>query len=460
MEVKGKRVAVVGLGTSGKALARWLMQRGARVSVSESKPEAEFTGWLRENGRGLVGTEFGGNTEAFIRKSEIVAVSPGIPLSIGPLAASARAGIPVVGELELVLADCPARVVAITGTNGKTTTASLLGHVLRAGGVRSSVAGNIGIPASEAVGRATAGHVLVLEVSSFQLDTAPSFRPSVGILLNITPDHLDRYRSFEEYARAKEAVFSNQRDDDTAILNRADPRAGALAPSLKGRVRWFNAAGDEQDGMGTSGGWLTRTQDGKRERIMPASQVSLPGPHNLENALAACEAAAQLGVDSRSLADGLRSFPGVEHRLEPAGGIGQVQFVNDSKATNAEALAKALQSFTDPVVLIAGGRDKNLEFGNLKPLVAGRVKEAVLIGEAAEKLESAWQGAVSMRRAAGLEEAVGKAYEAARPKGIVLLSPGCASYDMFRDFEDRGRQFRTAVSRLMAKVAQEARSAG
>lgn len=232
-----------------------------------------------------------------------------------------------------------------------------------------------------------------------------------------------------------------------------------MSARIKSRVRWFNSKGPESAGTGVSEGWIVRQDGEMREKIMPAAQLPLRGPHNLENALAACEAAREAGVDAASLADGLKSFAGVEHRLEPAGSIGQVVFINDSKATNVEAMEKALQSFPERVVLIAGGRDKNLDFRSARELAAERVKQAILIGEAAEKIAASWQGAVPLSKAETLEEAVGRAYEVTRPRGTVLLSPGCASFDMFLNFEDRGRKFRTAVSKLAASVTHGERVA-
>ncbi|MEK7767634.1 MAG: UDP-N-acetylmuramoyl-L-alanine--D-glutamate ligase, partial [bacterium] len=325
-------------------------------------------------------------------------------------------------------------------------------------GSGSVIAGNIGIPVSQVVDEVGEGHVLVLEVSSYQLDAAPSFRPRVGVLLNITPDHLDRYPSFEAYAASKASVFANQGPDDLAVLNRSDPRCAALAPGLRARVRWFDSSSAGIEGSGVEDGWVVLCEGGRRTRVLRVAELPLPGAHNLENALAACAAAAALGASARGLAEGVRSFAGVEHRLEPAGTVGNVRFVNDSKATNVASLEKALASFPVPVVLIAGGRDKNLDFGRVRDLVGARAKAVVLIGEAGPKIEAAWRGAVRLETAPTLEAAVERAHELAAPEGIVLLSPGCASFDMFRNFEDRGRCFREAVRRLAARLTLEARA--
>jgi len=458
MNLEGKRVTVVGLGLSGSALVKLLAARGALVGVSEARPQTGFEHWLKINASLLERTEFGGHTEAFLVSSDLVVLSPGVRPDLAPVAAAAQRGVSIVGELEVALDGCPARVAAVTGTNGKTTTTALLGHLLATAGVPSTVAGNIGIPVSGVVDDVGAGHVLVLEVSSFQLDTAHSFRPSVAVLLNVTPDHQDRYPSLDTYAASKARIFANQGPADYAILNRGDERCAALAPSLKARVRWFDAASGSIEGAGVEDGWLSLCEGGRITRVLPAGDLPIPGRHNLENALAAAAAAAALGVAPGALAAGLRTFRGVEHRLEPVGEVGDVRFVNDSKATNTDAMEKALLAFPEPVVLIAGGRDKNLDFTKLADLVAKRVRTAILIGEAAGKIEAAWRGAVPIRMAGSLEEAVETGYELARPKGVVLLSPGCASYDMFKNFEDRGRRFREAVKRLASRGGSRARA--
>ncbi len=456
--LEGKRVTVVGLGLSGSALVKWLASRGALVGVSESKAATGFQHWLRVNQGLLERTEFGGHTEAFLLSSDLIVVSPGVRTDLPALASAARHGVPVVGELEVALTDSRARVVAVTGTNGKTTTTALLGHLLETAGLDVTVAGNIGVPVSQVVDEIGEGHLLVLEVSSFQLDTAPSFHPHVALLLNVTPDHQDRYPDFEVYAKSKASIFARQGPGDFAILNRRDPRCAALAPGLASRVRWFDARDGRIEGAGVEAGWIVLCDGGQQARIMPTADLPLRGEHNLENALAAAEAAAALGVGPALLAEGLRSFRGVEHRLEPAGTVGQVVFINDSKATNVDAMQKALESFSEPVVLIAGGRDKNLDFTKIRALVGRAARAVVLIGEAAGKIEAAWQGAAPLHRAGSLDEAVRRAWELASPRGVVLLSPGCASFDMFENFEDRGRKFREAVGRLNPGRSQGARA--
>ena len=452
--LKGRRVTVAGLGISGKALVDWLLKRGALVGISEAKPESEFADWLKAKRPRLERTEFGGHTEAFLLSSDLVVVSPGIPPTVPALGEARRRGVPVVGDLEVVLEDCRAKVVAVTGTNGKTTTTALLGHLLKMAGLKAVVAGNIGIPLAEVADGAGPGDLLVIEVSSFQLDITPSLHPFAALLLNITPDHLDRYRDYEAYSRSKESIFRNQDARDLAVLNRRDLRCAALAPGLRARVRWFDSATASIEGAGLDGEWIAVNEGGTVTRVIGRADFPLRGIHNLENGLAAVSAAWSLGVRERALAEGLRTFPGVEHRMEPAGVIGGVEFVNDSKATNTDSQEKALMSFTEPVVLIAGGRDKGLDFSSLRALVGRTVKAVVLIGEAADKIGAAWDGVTSLERAGTMEEAVEAGYMLARPCGVVILSPGCASYDMFRNFEERGRAFKDAVRRLAARIGE------
>jgi len=444
----GLKVTVVGLGRSGMAMVSWLRRRGASVSVSDSRPAYEFAGWLESERGSIERAEFGGNSAGLLAQSDLIVVSPGVPPGSAALAEAAARGIPVVGDLELALAGCPAQVLAVSGTNGKTTTTALLGHLLKTAGKECVVAGNIGVPVAEVVDSLTANHLLVLEVSSFQLDTAPSFHPSASLLLNITPDHLDRYPSMEAYAASKKRLFANQGPGDLAILNRNDQRCAGMAPNIRARVRWFDSRGHDADGAGVRDSWVVLRTGGEEVRVLPTNAISVRGGHNLENALAAALAASSTGIPAGVLAEGLRTFAGVPHRLESVGRVGEVEFINDSKGTNTDATEKALLSFPEPVVLIAGGRDKGADFAPMIPLLKERAKAVVLIGEAAEKMEKAWKGAVPIRRAASLEEAVSMGLELAKPRGTVLLSPACASFDMFRNFEHRGDMFREAVRAL------------
>jgi len=339
----------------------------------------------------------------------------------------------------------------VTGTNGKTTTTALLGELVRTTGKPITIAGNIGIALSSEVARLPADGLVVAEVSSFQLDTAETFAPHVAVLLNITEDHLDRYDSFDHYAESKRRIFMNQTTDDYAVLNVDDPRVASLADTVGGRVIPVSVAREVPDGVFVRGGTIVSRVDGTEKEVVAAGELGIPGPHNLANALAATAAAAAVGVDAAAAAEVLRRFSPLEHRMERVAEIDGVTYVNDSKATNVDAVDCALRSYERPIVLIAGGRSKGTDFTVLAGLVETRVKRLVLIGEAASEMERAFGGLVPIDRAATLNEAVDLAHAAARIGDVVLLSPACASFDMFEDFEDRGRQFKTEVARLASR---------
>jgi UDP-N-acetylmuramoylalanine--D-glutamate ligase len=348
----------------------------------------------------------------------------------------------------------------VTGTNGKTTTTALLGELVRTTGRSVAVAGNIGLALSGEVEGVPADGFIVAEVSSFQLDTIESFSPHVGVLLNITEDHLDRYESFDAYRRSKARVFENQSTSDFAVLNFDDARVAALEADVAATVIPVSAEREVRHGVFLRGGTIVSQVGGREREIVPASEVGIPGPHNLSNALAATAAAAAVGVAPEDAARVLVSFRSLEHRLEDAGEIDGVAYVNDSKATNVDSVGFALRSFDAPIVLIAGGKDKGTDYSPLRGTIANRVKRLVLIGEAAEKMERTFEGAVPIERAASLGEAVMAARRAASPGDVVLLSPACASFDMFDDFEDRGRQFKDLVAALNPQERASAAGGG
>ncbi|HEY6193461.1 MAG TPA: UDP-N-acetylmuramoyl-L-alanine--D-glutamate ligase, partial [Candidatus Eisenbacteria bacterium] len=378
---------------------------------------------------------------------DFVVWSPGLPVD-HPLAVAARAaGLPVWSELELGYRAARAPLVCITGTNGKSTTTDLVGALLRAAGREVAVCGNIGRAICEVAESVSPAGLLVVEVSSFQLETVDRLHPHIATWLNLTPDHLDRHGSLAVYGEMKQRLFARQTEEDWAILNADDPevssrRAGGGAPAE------FSVAHAVDEGAFHDDGEIVLARHGGREALLPRAEVRLPGPHNLANVLAALATVLPLEPSAEVLRRVLREYAGLEHRLELAGELHGVRFVNDSKATNTDSLRVALQSFAGPVVLIAGGRDKGQDFKPLAALVRRAVRHVVLIGEGAPAMAAAWPG-VSQERAATLAEAVQRAYEAARPEGAtVLLSPGCASFDMFRDYEDRGRRFKEEVARL------------
>lgn len=443
----GKRALVVGAARSGIAAARLLRRHGLAVTLcdrrsAEQAPEAARG--LADHGTTLV---WGRDDAALIAGHDFVVWSPGIALD-HPIAVAARdAGLPLLGELELGYRAAHAPLVCITGTNGKSTTTDLVGALLRASGREVAVCGNIGRAICDVAGTVSPSGVLVVEVSSFQLETVDQLRPWIATWLNLTPDHLDRHGSFNTYGAMKQRLFARQTSDDWAVYNAADPevmarRAGAATAT------GFSAMGAVPQGAFADGATLVLARRGGNERLMPRADVRLPGPHNLANVLAALATVLPLEPDSDVLRRVLRDYGGLEHRLEPAGEVNGVQFVNDSKATNTDSLRMALQSFAAPVVLIAGGRDKGQDFRPLAGLVHANVRQLVLIGEGAEAMAEAWAG-VPQGRAVTLAEAVRRAYDAALGTGAtVLLSPGCASFDMFHDYEDRGRRFKDEVARL------------
>jgi len=441
----GRRPLVAGAARSGVAAARLLSRHGAEVRVCDRRAAGE----LPEAARALAGEgvdcAWGRDDAGLLDGRDFVVWSPGIPFDHALAAAARERGLPVIGELELGFLAARAPLVCITGTNGKSTTTDLAGALLRAAGREVAVCGNIGRAICEVAEDVSDAGVLVVEVSSFQLETVAKLKPFVATWLNLTPDHLDRHGSLEAYAALKQRLFERQDEGDYAVRNADDPavagRCGAAAPMA------FSVERAVDDGAFHDAGELVLARRGGRERLMPRRDVRLPGPHNLANALAALATVMPMEPPAAVLRGVLADYAGLEHRLESAGEVGGVRFVNDSKATNTSSLEVALQSFETPLVLIAGGRDKGQDFSPLAPLVRRHVKRLVLIGEGAGAMAKAWPG-VPAEWAETLAEAVAVAYRAAGTGGVVLLSPGCASYDMFRDYEDRGRRFKEEVARL------------
>lgn len=442
----GTRPLVAGAGRSGIAAARLLARHGADVRVCDRRSANELPDAARGLAADGVDCRWGRDDEALLEGRDFVVWSPGIAWD-HPLAAAARArGLEVIGELELGYMASRAPLLCITGTNGKSTTTDLTGALLRSAGREVEVCGNIGRAICEVAEHVGPNGLLVVEVSSFQLETVSRLKPWIGTWLNLTPDHGDRHGTFEVYGDAKRRLFERQDENDWIVLAADDPgvmarRAGA------GALIEFSRAHEVAEGAWYEDGDLVLGWRGGRERLMPRAEMLLPGPHNVANALAALATVLPLEVAPATLREVLRTYGGLEHRLEPAGEVAGVRFVNDSKATNVGSMEVALQSFDRKVVLIAGGRDKGQDFTPLAPLVRDAVSRLVLIGEGAPAMERAWAG-VPAERAATLAGAVRAAHRAAGPGGIVLLSPGCSSFDMFRDYEDRGRRFKDEVRRL------------
>ncbi len=448
MDVKDKRVLVVGLGKSGVASALFLKERGARVTVSDTKsPDQlrEEIPMLLDHG---IAVETGGHGERTFRGQDLIVVSPGVPVDAPPLVQARAAGEPVIGEIELAAQNLAGEIIAITGSNGKTTTTTLVGEILAAGGLPVLVGGNIGTPAISLVDRATRQTTLVLEVSSFQLETIQTFRPKVAVVLNITPDHLDRHRTFQTYVDAKARIFENQQASDFAVLNEDDPTCRTLPDRTRAQVFWFSRQKEVRRGAFVRDGRVFFL-DGKSSReVMLVSEIPLKGAHNVENVLAGICAGALVGCEPARIRDAIRNFKAVEHRLEYVATIKGVEYFNDSKATNVDATIKALESFPKNIHLILGGKDKGSDYTVLNELLRERVKRVYTIGAAAEKIESHIKGAAEIVHAETLENAISRASAVAEPGDIVLLAPACASFDQFQSYNHRGRIFKEVVQAL------------
>jgi UDP-N-acetylmuramoylalanine--D-glutamate ligase len=452
MDLSGKRVLVVGLARTGIATALFTAARGAVVTATEARPEAEFAGEMRKLREAGVTLEFGGHTSARFLEQELIVVSPGVPAKLPPLELARAQGIPVWSEIELAWRFLRGRLVAITGSNGKTTTTALVGHILATAGIPALVGGNIGTPLLSLVESSSDQTVTVAELSSFQLETIESFRPEVGVLLNLTPDHLDRHASMEEYAHAKARMFENQIERDAAVLNADDPRVAHVVPA-RPQVFWFSRQKRVANGAFLHDGRLVFRRDGAETVLMRRDEIPLRGEHNLENVLAALVAAVLAGAEPEAVEGGVRTFAGVEHRLEFVAEIAGVGYYNDSKATNVDATLKAIEAFSEPLLVILGGKDKGGDFALLREPLQRRARMALLVGAATEKIAAQLAGAVPLERAGTLENAVRLAFERARPGEIVLLAPACASFDQFQNFEHRGRVFKQLVEQLQGQSA-------
>ena len=461
MKLKDKRVLVVGLGKSGVASALFLKAHGARVTVSDTKSGDELRNEipvLLDHG---ITVETGGHGERTFRGQDLIVVSPGVPVD-APLLQQARSlGEMVIGEIELAAQFLPGPIVAITGSNGKTTTTTLTGEILTAGGLPTLVGGNIGTPAISLAERVKPETVIVLEVSSFQLETIQTFHPKIAVVLNVTPDHLDRHRTFEAYVDAKARMFENQHGNDFAVLNADDPTCVAMAERTRAQVFWFSRQKEVEQGAWVRGGNIlfrgrAELQKKAQREILLVSEIPLKGAHNLENVLAAVCAGALMGCAPEKIRQAVREFKAVEHRLEFVATIRGVDYYNDSKATNVDATIKALESFPGSIHLILGGKDKGSDYGVLNDLLRERVKRVYTIGAAAKKIESEIKGA-EVVHAETLENALRMANAAALAGDVVLLAPACASFDQFKSYEHRGKVFKEIV-RGMAAEAEKVKS--
>ena len=457
MELSNKRALVVGLGKSGVASALFLKAHGAKVTVSDTKSGDELRNEipiLLDHG---ITVETGGHGDRTFRGQDLIVVSPGVPVDAPPLVQARALGEAVIGEIELAAQFLPGPIVAITGSNGKTTTTTLTGEIMTAAGFPTLVGGNIGTPAISLAERAKPDTVIVLEVSSFQLETIQTFRPKVAVVLNVTPDHLDRHRTFEVYVDAKARMFENQQGSDFAVLNADDPTCVAMAARTRAQVFWFSRQKEVERGAWVRDGNIVfrdaRVEKGTPQReILQVSEIPLKGAHNLENVLAAVCAGALMGCAPEKIRQAVRDFKAVEHRLEFVATIRGVDYYNDSKATNVDATIKALESFPANIHLILGGKDKGSDYTVLNDLLRQRVKRVYTIGAAAAKIESqivsSKNGGPELVHAETLENAIRKANAVAQSGDVVVLAPACASFDQFKNYEHRGQVFKEIVRGL------------
>lgn len=449
MQLENKKVTIIGAVRSGEAAALLLKKLGAIPFVSDMASQEKIEKAIETFRREGISFETGGHTDR-VYDADIMIVSPGVPSDAPIVVEAKKRDIRVISEIELAWSLCNASVVAITGTNGKTTTTALMEHIFLCAGKAAKAAGNIGVPFSSLCLDTPADGVVALEVSSFQLDTIDSFKPSVSMILNITPDHLNRYEnSFAQYAASKHRITMNQDATDLLILNADDPGLQQFPPTTRATVMQFSMEQKITDGAYTKNGFLICVRDGKEMFRFELAQATLRGPHNAMNMMAAAIAALWMGVTTESLTDALRSFPGVEHRIEDCGEKNGIRFINDSKATNVDSVWYALGSFDYPIYLILGGRDKGNDYGRIEEPVLKKVKKVYAIGESAEKVERYFTGKVPVSRKTDLKDCVESVLKEAEEGSVLLLSPACASFDMFDSYEHRGKVFKQAVSDML-----------
>jgi UDP-N-acetylmuramoylalanine--D-glutamate ligase len=456
MELTEKNITVVGLGKTGSALARFLQKRGASVVVTDMAAEKDLGPQVQELRQMGITLELGRHSPETFQNADLIVLSPGVPHTIEPLISAQNKGTPVTGEIELASRYIQAPIVAVTGTNGKTTTTELLGDMLKRSGLDVFVGGNIGNPLIGYADREHQADVIVAEISSFQLDTIDRFKPKIAVLLNITIDHLDRYPDFDAYAASKMRLFKNQQPGDIAVLNGADPLVRSLTGGLKNKKLIYPNPGENEDGAVINGNHILFHIDdpgsldlkGQNQWSLNLADVKLRGRHNLENACAAGLAAIAAGALPAAIQDTLNQFRGSAHRLEYLDTIDDVEFFNDSKATNVDAVIRAVQCFNKPVVLIMGGLDKGSDFYPLREVVPRHIKTLIVLGSAAGLIETALGDLVPAITVASMAGAVKRARQAVLPGDVVLLSPGCASFDMYDNYAQRGEDFRQEVLKL------------
>ena len=454
MELAGKKTLVLGAGKSGAASAKFLARRGARVALHDKKPVAEWTDEARSLKNENIGLLDGQIPSWLLDQIDLVVISPGVPTNTIPARYVDRKDGEVIGEVELGFRFMKGRIVGITGSNGKTTTTTLIGELLKNSGIPTQIGGNIGTPLINLTETSRDDGWTVCELSSFQLETIKEFRPNVAVALNVTPNHLDRYDFFHDYAAAKHRLFMNQTEDDVAILNADDEVTTSWENGLKANVVLFSTAKELDEGLFLRGRDLIARANGKEKILTTRDEMNLRGVHNVQNVLAALAAGLECGALPDSMRETIRNFKAVEHRLEFVAEIEGVKFYNDSKATSVDAALKALEALaeeTGKINLILGGRGKNAPYAPLEKLIREKVRALILIGEDAGNIESQLKNAAEITRAASMREAVEKSFQFAKKGDSVLLAPACASFDMFGSYEERGKVFKSKVFELGSK---------
>jgi len=447
IDLAGKRVLVVGLARTGVVTAVFATGYGANVTATDERPEAELGETAAKLRAAGVKLALGGHDSDSFANQDLIVVSPGVAAKLPALELARARGIPVWSEVELAWRFLRGKLIAITGSNGKTTTTSLVAHILQTAAIPTLIGGNIGTPLLALVQHSRDTTVTVAEISSFQLETIEKFRPEIGLLLNLTPDHLDRHTSFDEYALAKMRMFENQIERDIAILNADDPEITRRMPT-KPRIFWFSRQKRVAAGTFLRDEQIFFRNEGSEVALARRAEIPLRGEHNVENVLAACAAAYLSGADPASIASGIKTFKGVEHRLEFVAEVSGVRFYNDSKATNVDAAVKAIEAFPGPLIVILGGKDKGSPYTPLRELLRERGRMAILIGAAADKITDDLGDAIPLTNAGTLDRAVHLAMQNAQPGDTVLLAPACSSFDQFKNYEHRGRAFKELVARL------------
>jgi UDP-N-acetylmuramoylalanine--D-glutamate ligase len=458
-ELRGKRVLVVGLARTGVATALFCAARDANVTATDARTENEIGEAIAPLRTSGVRLELGGHGENTFLEQDLIIPSPGVPADAPLLQAAREKGVTIWSEVELADRFLRGRLIGITGSNGKTTTTSLIEHILKNAGFSTILAGNIGTPLIARVEQSTDNAITVLELSSFQLELIETFRPNISVFLNLTADHLDRHHTLEAYGRAKARIFENQTEADSAVLNADDPATAPLAPA-KPHVFWFSRKQRVAQGAFVRENKIVFRHEGEEEAVLNLQDIPLAGAHNVENVLAAVAAARLAGAEPSAIAKGARSFAGVEHRLEFVAEIGGVRYYNDSKATNVDATLKALDAFPGRILIVLGGKDKGSDYTVLQRPLREKAILGLLIGAAAEKIEKQITGSVAIERAGTIERALEIASHAARPGDVVLLAPACASFDQFQNYEHRGRIFKELVHQLERQAASTTSGGG